>query len=763
MIYHYLLSFLRNVKKNKFFYSINLIGFFVGFLLLTIISAFVYQEFSFDRFHKNYSNIYRVNSGEYGVTPLCFKEELENKLPTISHVVQLSGTSLEIKNDNKKFNIDKVYYTDSDVFTVFSFKLILGNQNNALNKPFSIVLDQSIARALFGEQSALGKIIHGENGDYTVTGIMEDIPYNSHIQSKAFISLETLRQTERDNAFDCSNWASLTYVCLLKNTSTRDTETKINSILKDSRMANMPLKLEPLKKVYFDRENNKFDGCKHGNQQTTILYWAIGTLILLIVIFNYINLSITLLTNRLKEFSIRQINGAENKDIIQHILIEAIGVAFVSLIFALVLTDFLIHPLSNILNIPVSSSLKKSTLYTCCIISIGLISILIGLVPGIFISKINEIKALKNESIFGDRNTKRKLFLLLQLTIVAILLNSAFVVRKQISFMLQQDTGLQYENVIAFKMDSTLQNKSGLLKDKLLKNSCIKNISFSNALIGEVFKKIRIDINNRNELWYAYSIDPEYIGLYDIKLKYGRNFSSDLQTDGDNCIINEEAAKSFGIENPVDKMLDHQRIIGVVKNFNYLSLHNVIEPLIFTYRKGNFVQINIAPDNQKRTIMLIKKTCNSISANFNFNYTFMDSQIKDLYRSDMNFKISIEIYSIIALFIALLGLLGLLLFTIKKKKKEVSIRILHGATIGNIFRLFSKEQLLIVFISNIIALPISIFIINKWLHNFPYRVDIGFIVFFKTLFIMTVIVILVLSFLIIKTQNSNRIETLKDE
>ncbi len=764
MIYNYIHSFLRNARKNKFFYSINLVCFFLGFLLLTVISTFIYQEFSFDHFHENSSNIYRINSGGYGVTPLCFKEKLNGKLAEISHIVQLSSTSLEISNNNEAFYIDKAYITDSELFDIFSFKLTSSNPDEVLELPFSIVLDMSTADRLFGKQSPIGKIIHAKDGEYTVTGIMEDIPYNSHIQTKAFISSETLRQRNGDEAFNCGSWSSLTYVSLFSNSNIKDTENKINTILEHNRMANNPLKLEPLRKVYFDYNNNKYDSCRHGNIQTTFLYIGIAIIILIIVIFNYINISTTILISRLKEFSIRKINGANREDLIKQIMIETLGIALISLVTALVFVEFLLHPLSNILNIPVSLSLNRSTLYAFFAIGIILIALTISLIPGIFISKVKEIKVLKKESIFNSRNLQRKLFLLFQFLIVAILLNSSLSVTKQIDFMLHKNMGLQYENVISFNIDETLQSKSDLLTNWLHSSPNIKNASFSSGLIGEHFTKIPIDISGNQELYYTYSIDPKYFQTYNIDLKYGRNFSDDIITDINNsCIINEEACKSIGIENPIGQLINQKKVIGVVKNFNYSSLHNTIEPLILTCGKGNVLQVKISHEDQLKTIDFIKKICRNISPNYDFNYTFLDTQIKDLYRSDMNVKTSITIYSLLAFLITLLGLWGITIFNIKKKTKENCIRKIHGASMIDTFKLFTKEQLCIVIISNIIAIPISYFIINKWLNNFAYTAEIGFMVFIKTLFVIAIFTFLAISFMIITSQNANLVETLKNE
>lgn len=764
MINHYIQSFLHSVKKNNFFYSINLLGFFVGFLLLTIISAFVYQELSFDRFHKQASSIYRIHSGGYGVTPLCFKEKLKEKLPELVHVVQLSSTGLTLGYDEKTAEVKKAYFADPELFRLFSFRLLSGDPEKVLKAPFSIVLDKSTAYYLFGDQIPLGKIIHGEKGEYTVTGIMEDIPYNSHLRSQAFVSMETLKSTEDEVAFNCGSWSSLTYVSLSKESDVKETEIKINVLLKDCRMAGNSLKLEPLKKIYFDYSNNKYDGCRHGNLQTTFLYLAIAILILVIVIINYINLFTMILTARLKEFSVRRINGAEKKQIIKQVLVETIGVTFFSSVISLVVVELLLSPLSSVLNIPVNVSFNRFLLYACYFSCIGVIGCIMGFIPGLFISKTNAVKVLKNESIFGRREIRRKLFLLFQLLIVATLLNLSFIIKNQINFLLKKDMGFCYENVITFRLDETLQEKQELLKDKLYKIPSVEIVSCSNGLMGEGFTKVPIDNSENHDLCYTYTIDPEYLKLYAIDLKYGRNFSPDLKSDNKNsCIINEEACITIGIEDPIDRMINGRRIVGVVKNFNYSSLHNVIEPLLICCGTGKVIQIKIAPDNQNKTIDNIRSSCISISPDFEFDYAFLDTQIKELYKSDLNVRNSIGAYSIVAFLIALLGLLGLMLFIIRKKIKEVNIRKLHGASVSDILKLFLKEQLRIILISNAIAIPVSVFIVNKWLENFSYRVDIGFLVFLKTLIVTLIFNVLVISVLVVKAQKTNVVEALKNE
>ena len=335
MIYHYIKSFLNRVKKNRFFYTINLIGFVTGFLVITMIFTFVYQESSFDKFHKNANNICRITAGGYGVTPFCFADKLKNQIPGITGIARFSARNLTIVDNNKEVNIGRIFYTDPEVFGIFSFKLLTGNPTNVLSTPFSIVIDRSTANKLYGKASPIGEIIREKDGTtYTITGIMEDIPYNSHIKGSAFISTETLKQISDEKISDCKTWSILTYICLSEKTNIRETEEKINSALKDFLMGTsdgkIPLKLEQLRKVYFDYDNNKYDGSEHGNLQIVKLYFAISFLILVIVIINYINLSSAISGSRIKEIAIRKINGAGRRHIIKRVLLEALGVAVIS-------------------------------------------------------------------------------------------------------------------------------------------------------------------------------------------------------------------------------------------------------------------------------------------------------------------------------------------------------------------------------------------------------------------------------------------------
>ena len=771
MMYHYIKSFLTNLKKYRFFYSINLIGFITGFLLLTIIFTFVHQEFSFDRFHKNADHIYRIHSEGYGVTPLCFAEKLRNKIPEITDVIRFSKTNLIFLNQDEETEIKDIYFTDPETFKVFSFNLVLGDASTALKDPFSIVLDKSTAIKLFENTNILGKTFRDKDGFiYTITGIMDDIPYNSHIQSSAFISIETFLHLKEGRKYDCGSWGHLTYISLSEKSDYKETEVKINQILKDFRMGTKDdkfvLKLQPLKKVYFDSEHNKFDGSKHGNRQTVLIYLVISILILFIVIVNYVNLSIEILGRRAEEIAIRKINGANKTQIILQVLIETFAFAMLAFIVALLFVEFLLPELSSFLNMSISATISRSQLYVCYFVGISFVGLIIGLIPGYTLSKINEIKAFKKESFLSSKSFPRKAMLAFQLTIVAVLLNSSFIINKQIDYILDKDLGFNYEDVVCITLNKDLPDKKEVLKNNLLMNPKIKFVSFSYGLIGNVNSKIMIRKDEAEELCSFYEIDPDYLDLFKIKLKRGRNFSWDLKTDIENkCIVNEEACRIFGLEDPISKKLGGRTIIGVVEDFNFSSLHNKVGPLVLRWGNidENIVQIKISGKETHETLSYIEKVFKDISHEFNYNYSFLDTQLEDLYRSEINLKKSLTFYSIVAFIIALLGLLGLTLFMVKRMTKEISLRKLFGSSPYHIFKLLVKKQMWILIFSNILAMPISYFVMQTWLDNFPYRVDFDFILFVETFLITSVFILATNVFIVIKTYKVNLISAFKHE
>ncbi len=770
MIYLSIKSILISVKKNRLFYSINLVGLIAGMLVLTIIFTFVFEEFSIDSFHKNANNIYRIHSGGYATTPPCFAEKLRNKIPEINAIIRLIYNDLAIIEQNKEISIENTYYVDPEIFKIFSFNLLSGEVDKVLHEPYSIVINLSTAKQLFGIDYPIGKTILDKNGViYTITGVMEDIPYNSHIQSNAFISMETLRYISGDQAFDCSSWSILTYIHTIENSNINEVETKINSILEDFRFVKdddaFILKLQPLMDVYFDYENNKFDTCKHGNFQTVIIYIAISFLLMLIVIINYIDMTTSLSTARIKEIAVRKIYGASRIDIIKQILFEAFGAVLISTIIVMVVIELFLPKLCGLLNISISESLNRSVLYLYYFVGIILIGLTSGIIPGIIIAKINEIKALKNEAFINLRGFQRKALFIVQLIIMAIFLNATLIATSQINYIFEKDLGFDYKNVVYFNLDKVLLDKKEVLKENLLRKPEIELVSFSNGIIGKNFSIQPFKHNSIVQLCSSYTIDPDYISLYKMDMKLGRDFSWDLTSDSNNfCIINEEACKVFNLLEPIGKKLYQLTITGVVCDYNFTSLHNQIQPLVLRYgNDGGVIQIKISTENQEEIIDFIKNTCSDISPDFDCNFSFLESQIKELYKSELDLKNSFKAYSIIAFAIALLGLFALSLFIISKKTKEITIRKIFGAKLAETFKLLAKEQLWIVLISNILAIPITYFVMNYWLNNFYFRIDIGFIVYLKTFLIIIILTLLAISFLVLKTYRISTIQSLNIE
>ncbi|SDC85464.1 ABC transporter permease [Williamwhitmania taraxaci] len=771
MIYHYIKSFIASAKRNRFFYSINLVGFLTCFLLLTLIFTYVSQELSFDRFHKKVDTIYRLHPAGYGVTPLCFADKLKDKLPEITGMVRFSAIDLAIDHKNTMVPIEKIFYTDPEVFQVFSFPLLSGDAHTALQKPFSIVLNQATAHKLFGNATPLGETLRAKDGKvYTITGVMADIPYNSHLQYNAFVSIETLKQLGDESALGCSTWSNLLYVTLQEKSNRAEVETKINAILDEDKMegddGKIQLRLESMKDIYFDSNNNRFDGSKHGNMQTVLLYLGIAILILLTVVINYINLSTAISGSRAKEIAIRKINGAKRIQIIGQILVETVGIALISFAVALAIIEMLLPQLSSLLNLQISASTNRHVLYLGYFVGVVAVGVIAGLIPGVFLSKTNEIKVLKNESTLNARGHHRKILLSIQLIIVAVLLNSTFIINAQIGYLFKKDMGISSQNVVCFRLDKELAEKQQVVRANLLSNPKIKAVTISYALIGDGLGKAPQTCDSNTVMCNINSIDPEYMQLYELKMKYGRNFDRSIPTDSSNsCIVNESTCRALGIENPTDRMFSSKRIVGVVYDFNYTSLHNQIEPLMIRLSNmdDSYVQIKIDENNQNETLQFIRNTCNSLSPTYNGDYIFLEDRITELYKSELDLKRSFQVYSIVTLIVAMLGLFGLTLFMINKKMKEVSLRKLFGAKLSDTFRLLTKEQLWIAAVANILAIPITYWITNRWLSNFQYRVEISALPFLESFIITVILIVLAISFLIVKAHKTKMIDALKHE
>ncbi len=767
---HNIKSVLKSVRKNRFFYFINLVGFITGFLVLTIIFNFVFQELSFDRFHTNSDRIYRINCNGYGVTPPCFAEKLAGKIPEIEGVVRFRSENITVVQKSAVVQIGRAYYTDSDIFDQFSFKIISGDMEKALDAPYSMVINQSTADKLFRNESPIGQSIRDKRGTiYTISAVMEDLPFNSHLQANAFVSIETLREKDEDRYFSCGAWSILTYVCLSENADYTVAEQKMNELLYDFRMGNddgkFHLNLQPLEEVYFGADANKFDGCKHGNRQTVLLYFAISLLILLIVIINYVNLATLISGGRIKEIAIRKINGAGRFQIISQVVFEALVTVLVSFGIALLVIDVLLPQISKLLNISVSDSQNRSVIYLCYFVGILLVGFICGLIPGFVLSKIPEMKALKNELFLSSRGYQRKALLVVQLLIVAVFLNATFIINNQINFVLDKDIGFNYDQVVYFEADRTLAEKGEVLKNKLMQNPEVESVSFSYGVIGRDPGGAVMACNEKRKLCKFLTVDPDYLDLYQMTLRDGRNFSWDLQTDiENNCIINEAACKAFELTDPIGKKVNTRTVIGVVHDFNYTSLHNQVDPLVMFCDKGETtVQVKIASIKKPETIHFIKSVCKDISPDFKSEIGLMDTRIRELYQSEQDLKSSFMMYSVVTFIIALLGLFGLFLFTIRKRAKEICIRKVFGASLNDTFKLLTKEQILIVSVSNILAIPITCLVMNNWLSNFQYRVGPGVLVFFETYVITTVFTLLTIVILIFKTHRTNVVETLKYE
>lgn len=800
MITQLFTTFIRQFKKQPLFYLINLFGLCLGFASSLLILFFIRHELSYDQFHDRHEDKFRITnhfrraSGEihWNLTPPALVPTLRNgAFPEIKYVTQLRFAG--VSNRQHLFtHIDQsiyesnIFYADSSFLNIFNFSFIEGEPATALDEPNSIVLSKSMATRLFGEQHALGKTIRMNQGDeLEVTGVLENIPSNSHLQFEGLVSFGNY-QVPSGNSDGLSSWrwiGFLTYVQLHKGSDKKKFEEKLTQLYLDN--VNNPVNLElkvyaqAFKDIYLksDGIRNQYNIAKKGQLSNIYGLATIAILILLIACFNFLNLSIALSTKRYKEISIKKIIGASKKILLvqhqsEHLIL--IGLALLLSIPVVLQISVL---LENQLDWPLQIKLSQLWPYipTMAIIAF-ILSLLIGFYPSILLSRFNPKEALKgniNTSFSGFKI--RRVLVFLQFCITIALIFSAIVVNQQIDFMQRKELGYDKEKVVvlnglADEMSRSYEN----LKSQMEKNPQVKAVSKAKYVFNGVPSvPIVVDgTGNNNALQVAaFEAHYDFLETMDIPLKSGRFFSKNFPRDSaESIILNEKAVKLLNLEAPLGTRVTlwgerKSVVIGVLEDFHYTSLHQGIDPMVmfmpFTPVRKALVKLNSG--NLSEQIATLKADWKTIFPSTPLNYTFLDENINQLYFEDQRYGSLIKGFSILAIVIACLGLYGLAAFIVQTKLKEIGIRKVLGASIKDIWLFINNPFILLLLLANLIALIPAWFLTNIWLSNFAYRLPLQLSFFVLPGLIVILIALFTLSIQAFKGALSNPVEVLRQE
>jgi len=774
-------------------------GLTVGLTCFFLILLFVLYEFSYDKQFPGYKNIYRIvmkqpgnmyqGSDMFDATPGPLVPYLKDNFPEILYATRIIRTSRNFIQYENNSNIEgRIFYVDVDFLKIFPFQFISGNPDNALKKTNSVVLTKKTAQRYFGDINPVGKsLLADENKTYEITGIIEDIPDNLHFKFDFLVSFSTY-YNEHTKYF---NWISndyKTYVQLSNNMSVRELEDKVNLSVRDKFEKNSTIRFifQPLADIHL-HGNCNFEMEKNGSINQIVTFFAVGLLILIIACFNYINISVADTSYRLKETGVRKVIGATNRQLILQFIGESFTYVFGATLIVVLIIIYLIIPEFNVYvqrDIPYSFLFEPKVLLVI-ILSAIVVSILSGIFPAFIITKYqpdqifkNTIQTRKNK-LFSLQNS----FVIAQFVISIILIIAAITAYHQLQYLQNKDLGFQKENIINILLrDGKCRAKYLTMKNELLKNSNIIDVTVSNALPGNVMSNTHINLKGKstNEfaLIYRLFVDENFLEFYGIPLNEGNSFA---KLKGTNCryhILNQTAIDLYNLNEAVGQTLSlgerdiyaDGQIIGVIKDIYYTPLYNEICPLAISNlnpseyeSRGTFLSIKINPQNPEKTISYIEKVYTQFSQNYPFSYSFLNSTIENIYADERRYRNLSQLFSVIAIFIACLGLFGLANLNLEKRTKEIGIRKVNGANISEVMVMLNLDFVKWIAISFIIGCPVAWYIMHKWLENFAYKTSLCWWIFVLAGMLVLVISLITVSWQSWRAATRNPVEALRYE
>lgn len=745
MFKNYLKVALRNIRKHKGYSFINIAGLAIGMACCILIFLWVQHEVSFNRFHKNADNIYRIYTDfhyEQGVFPFSnipqpVASELQKTVPEINLAVRLLDGASTIKLDDLIFYEKSILYVDPSLFDVFTFPLVQGDSQAFLSDPFSVLLTERVAKKYFGERDPIGEILTmDQEHQVKVTGIVKNTPDNSSIVFDFLVPYSYLDAT----GYDTNNWDSWncqTYVFLNKNVSLQQVEQKIS---------NFPKTFHPDEEAYFKLQSLKdirlynLDGTM-GSIKDIYILSLIALFILVIACINFMNLATARSAKRSREVGLRKVVGAKRAQIIGQFYGESLFLTVIALGIALVLAELLLPFFNRLSGKSLTLGFSENLLIYLALAGIALFTgVVSGSYPAVYLSSFLPIKVLKGSfRSSSSSSTFRKVLVVFQFSLSILLIICTAVISSQLNYIQNKDLGFDRENLIYVGMDDeSIVRNFDAIKAETLKNASIRNITRTFQIPS--YNRYSSDADwegkspSQNINFNISIVDPDYLDTMKLELITGRNFSWDLSTDTSHYILNEEAVKRMGIDAPVGKWMDsHEKgkIIGVVKDYHYMPFTYEIQPLILQYRPSlyRYAMIRIEGADIPQTLGFLEGLWEKFAPNYPFESYFLNEDFGAIYQNERRMGEILRYFTLLAIFISCLGLFGLASFMAEQRTKEIGIRKILGAKVSGIMVLLSKEFFKWVLVANFLAWPVAYYSMSRWLKGFAYSADIKIITF----------------------------------
>ena len=789
---------IRNLGRHKLFSVVNLSGLIIGMSACTMIMLYVGFELSYDRFHERGGDIYRIRMDQwqegrhvyqrakaFGVIGPALKSDFP-EIQEVARLINLHGImgNFVMNYKDARFTEERLYYADAAVLNLFSFKLLEGDAQQALAQPHAIIVTSAFAKKYFGEEPAMGKsvIMNGEQA-FLVTGILEDVPKNSHLQFDFLLSFETLKSKEF-----MLGWADfLTYVLLKPGTDAEQLNAKLISsnlvaqlLGRDSAAQ---LSLQPLHDIHL-HSHMEGEAEVNGNAMITFGLLIVAFLILVIAWMNYVNLATARSLDRAKEVGIRKTVGADRGDLIRQFLMESITLNGAAVLAALFLVAELLPLFNRVFGTSLTFSLSgRFELWGLLLTFFIAGSLAASLYPALVMSSFPPIKTLKGQlQLLSGKLTLRKVLVVYQFTASIVLIAGTWAVFRQLAFMRHQQLGVDIEQTLIVKApsiaDSTYSARLNSFKSELLHYAGIQSLTSSTNIPGREStwggSVQRFGEARENAVGVDFTgIDYDFVTSYGMKLLAGRNFSKDFPSDQNAALVNEAALRLLRY-NQAEEIIDQRivgwrgaefQVVGVLQTHHQLSLQHDHPATVFFLRPagGSFYAIKFKTADFAETVGRIQAEYEKLFSGNPFEYFFLDEYFNRQYLADQRFGQIFGLFAGLAIVIAGLGLFALSAFSAAKRTKEIGIRKVLGATMPNLVMLLSKDFLLLISMANLVALPLAGVLIKKWLENYAFRINLAWDMFVIPALIVAAIAVATVSAEAIKTALANPVEALRSE
>lgn len=790
MFKNYLKIAFRNIIRHKAFAAINVAGLAIGMACSIFIFLWVQNELSYDRFHTNASSLYRITADasdfKVAINPAAMPAGLKADLPVIKDWVRLQRTKYVFEIGEKRFEEKNGFFADSNFLQVFSFPLLKGNIKTALHQPDAVLLTEDLAKKYFADSDPIGKTLKINNDrSAVVTGVLQNLPSNSHLQFDYLMPMSFIAKTNRDivnNLWDNFNFYS--YLLLdgsfvANAANLKALEKQIDAVYKkhvSTDILKVDFQLQPLDKIHLHSTQLQGDVTGHGNYLYVKIFFVVAVFILLVACINFMNLATARSARRAKEVGLRKVVGAGRKQLILQFLGESVLVSFASLVIALLLVWLLLPVFNQLAGKSLAIKLYDGNLLltlTGIAFATGLIA---GSYPALFLSGFQPVKVLKgNLRSTGGNLIFRNTLVVTQFVVSIVLLAGTAIVYKQLSYIKNMSLGYDKSNLIYIPMSGDIWNKKDAYKASLKQNPLTAQYAFtddmpSNLTSGTVNVQWDGKDPNSQVVIPTLHVNEDFVDVFQLKLLGGRSFSRDFKADTANYMINEKAAKLMGLtaETAIGKqitMWDKKgMIVGVVQDFNFKPVQHAIEPLIMPLNTwGGITVIRTQPGQTEATLKALEKINATLNPAFPFSFGFLDEDLERLYKGEQQMSSLFNIFAILGIFISCMGLYGLSAFMAEQRTKEIGVRKVLGASVFNVVYLLSTNFTRLVLIAIVIAIPIAWYVFDSWLQGFAYRVAADWVVFLSAAIAALLIAWLTVSYESIKAALMNPIRSLRTE